>query len=43
MNCNGGWKTGDNSCFISHIGALCEQCDLYNIRGDGSFSVSETY
>ncbi|CAK68311.1 unnamed protein product (macronuclear) [Paramecium tetraurelia] len=42
-NCNGGWNEGDTSCYIGHLGALCEQCDLYNIRGDGSFSVTEQY
>ncbi|CAD8104192.1 unnamed protein product [Paramecium sonneborni] len=42
-NCLGGWEEGDNSCFLGHIGALCEQCDLYNIRGDGYYSVSSTY
>ena len=35
MNCLGGWSTGDKSCLKGHIGALCEQCDIYNIRGDG--------
>lgn len=42
-NCLGGWDSGDSSCFNGHIGALCEQCDLYNIRGDGPFSVSMIY
>ncbi|CAD8130485.1 unnamed protein product [Paramecium sonneborni] len=42
-NCNGGWSPGDESCTVGHIGALCEQCDLYNIRGDGFYSVSSTY
>ena len=23
-NCRGGWITGDGSCEIGHIGALCE-------------------
>ncbi|CAD8111451.1 unnamed protein product [Paramecium primaurelia] len=43
MNCNGGWNVGDKSCYTGHLGALCEQCDLYNIRGEGSFSLSEKY
>jgi hypothetical protein len=43
LNCLGGWISGDNSCFLGHIGALCEQCDLYDMRGDGEFSVSEKY
>ncbi|CAD8207434.1 unnamed protein product [Paramecium octaurelia] len=42
-NCLGGWEEGDSSCFIGHIGALCEQCDLYNTRGDGEYSVSQKY
>ena len=40
-NCIGGWGTGDKLCALGHVGALCEQCDLYNINGYGSFSVSE--
>ncbi|CAD8174765.1 unnamed protein product [Paramecium pentaurelia] len=42
-NCLGGWEEGDNSCFLGHIGALCEQCDLYDTRGDGQYSVSQKY
>ncbi|CAD8203150.1 unnamed protein product [Paramecium octaurelia] len=42
-NCLGGWKYGDQTCIEGHIGALCEQCDLYNTRGDGSYSVSSQY
>ncbi|KAM3131596.1 hypothetical protein pb186bvf_016260 [Paramecium bursaria] len=36
-NCLGGWIPGDNSCKIGYIGALCSECDVYNIRGDGHF------
>lgn len=36
-NCLGGWRTGDDSCKIGYIGALCSECDVYNIRGYGSF------
>ncbi|CAK55664.1 unnamed protein product (macronuclear) [Paramecium tetraurelia] len=43
VNCEGGWHTGEQSCFRGHIGALCEQCDLYNIQGDGSFSLYQQY
>ncbi|CAD8108038.1 unnamed protein product [Paramecium primaurelia] len=43
QNCKGGWLPGDVSCQLGHIGALCEQCDLYNIRGDGQFSVSQEF
>lgn len=32
-NCLGGWNYGNPTCVTGHIGALCEQCDLYNIRG----------
>ncbi|CAD8073527.1 unnamed protein product [Paramecium sonneborni] len=42
-NCEGGWKPGDDSCITGHIGALCEQCDLYNIVGLGQYSVSSKY
>ncbi|KAM3133543.1 hypothetical protein pb186bvf_014385 [Paramecium bursaria] len=42
-NCQGGWYQGDKSCVIGHIGALCEQCDIYNTRGDGHYSVSTQY
>ncbi|CAD8192651.1 unnamed protein product [Paramecium pentaurelia] len=42
-NCLGGWKYGDQTCIQGHIGALCEQCDLYNTRGDGSYSISSQY
>ncbi|CAD8127415.1 unnamed protein product [Paramecium sonneborni] len=42
-NCLGGWKEGDTSCYKGHIGALCEECDLYNLRGDGQFSTSTKY
>ncbi|CAD8108833.1 unnamed protein product [Paramecium primaurelia] len=43
INCEGGWTPGDASCFLGHIGALCEQCDIYNIMGDGQWSVSAQY
>ncbi|CAD8125630.1 unnamed protein product [Paramecium sonneborni] len=42
-NCIGGWDPGDDLCDYAHIGALCEQCDIYNIRGQGSFSVTTQY
>ncbi|CAD8087563.1 unnamed protein product [Paramecium sonneborni] len=42
-NCQGGWKPGDYSCTQGHIGALCEQCDLYDTIGLGSYSVSSKY
>ncbi|CAD8202686.1 unnamed protein product [Paramecium octaurelia] len=35
--CLGGWQVGDSTCSQGHIGALCEMCDLYNIRGQGQF------
>ncbi|CAD8095790.1 unnamed protein product [Paramecium primaurelia] len=43
FNCLGGWNYGDVSCSLGHIGALCEQCDIYNIRGDGAYSISQKY
>ncbi|CAD8173412.1 unnamed protein product [Paramecium pentaurelia] len=36
-HCLGGWVVGDDLCFMGHIGGLCEECDRYNIRGDGQF------
>ncbi|CAD8200405.1 unnamed protein product [Paramecium octaurelia] len=42
-NCLGGLIEGDESCSRGHIGALCEQCDLYNTRGDGEFSVGQRF
>ncbi|CAD8180698.1 unnamed protein product [Paramecium pentaurelia] len=42
-NCQCGWKPGDKSCIVGHIGALCEQCDLYNTRGQGSFYLCSAY
>ncbi|CAD8189351.1 unnamed protein product [Paramecium pentaurelia] len=42
-NCLGGINEGDNSCYIGHIGALCEQCDLYNIRGNGQYSIVKKF
>ena len=42
-NCLGGWKEGDNSCYKGHIGALCEECDLYDLRGEGHYSTSTKY
>ncbi|CAD8066223.1 unnamed protein product [Paramecium sonneborni] len=35
--CEGGWITGDSSCSIGSIGGLCEECDIYNIRGFGQY------
>ncbi|CAD8089118.1 unnamed protein product [Paramecium sonneborni] len=35
--CIGGWKVGNDLCSLGHIGGLCEECDVYNIRGDGEF------
>ncbi|CAK91844.1 unnamed protein product (macronuclear) [Paramecium tetraurelia] len=43
LNCLGGWNYGDSSCSLGHIGALCEQCDIYNTRGYGSYSISQKY
>ncbi|CAD8079294.1 unnamed protein product [Paramecium sonneborni] len=35
--CKGGWEYGNQICDQGHIGALCEECDIYNIRGDGKY------
>ncbi|CAD8208304.1 unnamed protein product [Paramecium octaurelia] len=35
--CKGGWGYGNQICDIGHIGALCEECDIYDIRGDGKY------
>ena len=32
-NCLGGWNPGNELCSEAHVGALCEQCDIDNIRG----------
>ncbi|KAM3142987.1 hypothetical protein pb186bvf_005050 [Paramecium bursaria] len=36
-NCLGGWRPGDDSCQIGYIGALCWECHVQNIRGQGNF------
>ena len=36
-NCLGGWKAGYNSCKVGYMGAICSECDIHNIRGDGNF------
>lgn len=41
-NCLGGWVAGDASCFEGHVGALCEQCDIYGTRGS-PYSISKKY
>ncbi|CAD8159253.1 unnamed protein product [Paramecium pentaurelia] len=35
--CKGGWGQGNQICDLGHVGALCEECDIYNIRGDGKY------
>ncbi|CAD8114144.1 unnamed protein product [Paramecium primaurelia] len=35
--CKGGWSVGDDICIKGHIGGLCEECDNFNIKGDGQF------
>ncbi|CAD8206027.1 unnamed protein product [Paramecium pentaurelia] len=35
--CKGGWGYGNLICSQGRIGALCEECDIYNIRGDGKY------
>ncbi|CAD8128827.1 unnamed protein product [Paramecium sonneborni] len=36
-NCKGGWSVGNELCIEGHLGALCEECDIYNIRGGGKY------
>jgi hypothetical protein len=33
-------EVGNDICSLGHIGALCETCDLYNIRGNGTYAVT---
>ncbi|CAD8080777.1 unnamed protein product [Paramecium sonneborni] len=40
--CQGGWEVGDQLCLKGHIGGLCEECDIYNIRGFGEHYKSLT-
>ncbi|CAK72922.1 unnamed protein product (macronuclear) [Paramecium tetraurelia] len=40
--CSGGWGVSDNLCLLGHIGGLCEECDIYNIRGNGQYIKSYT-
>ncbi|CAD8139247.1 unnamed protein product [Paramecium pentaurelia] len=35
--CLGGWGVGNQLCSMGHIGALCEECDTYNIKGQGQY------
>ncbi|CAD8064552.1 unnamed protein product [Paramecium sonneborni] len=42
-NCKGGWDVGYDSCETGYFGALCEQCDIYNRRGQGKYSNTESY
>ncbi|CAD8108641.1 unnamed protein product [Paramecium sonneborni] len=37
INCLGGWNVGNDLCSIGHLGGYCEECDRFNIRGDGKF------
>ncbi|CAD8214598.1 unnamed protein product [Paramecium pentaurelia] len=39
--CEGGWVVSDNLCLVGHIGGLCEECDMYNIRGQGNYFKNE--
>ncbi|CAK63537.1 unnamed protein product (macronuclear) [Paramecium tetraurelia] len=35
--CEGGWVVSDHLCVVGHIGGLCEECDIYDIRGHGNY------
>lgn len=39
----GGWAAGADSCEIGSFGALCERCDIYDIRGNGNYFKSSSY
>ncbi|KAL4438297.1 hypothetical protein ABPG74_009720 [Tetrahymena malaccensis] len=41
-NCLGG-SYGDLVCYEGHIGALCEECDLYGSHWGKSYSISSKY
>lgn len=43
LNCAGGWDVADNLCSIGHVGALCEECDINNIRGYGKYTKAAEY
>ena len=34
---------GNDTCVIGNIGALCESCDLYNVRNQGHFTRNSKY
>ncbi|CAD8109137.1 unnamed protein product [Paramecium sonneborni] len=36
-NCLGGWNVNYESCAVGSIGAICNECDIYNIRGQSSY------
>lgn len=33
-------EVGNDICSFGHVGALCEACDLYNVRGSGTYAVT---
>ncbi|CAD8108319.1 unnamed protein product [Paramecium sonneborni] len=37
IHCLGGWNVGNDICSMGHIGGYCEECDRFDIRGDGKF------
>ncbi|CAK76381.1 unnamed protein product (macronuclear) [Paramecium tetraurelia] len=37
QSCQGGWIVGDDLCNTGYMGAICEECDKHNIRGDGYY------
>ncbi|EWS75587.1 transmembrane protein, putative (macronuclear) [Tetrahymena thermophila SB210] len=41
-NCNGG-SYGDNICYEGHIGALCEECDIYGEYWSQTYSKSSKF
>lgn len=42
-NCKGGYDVGNDLCTEGNVGALCEECDIYSIYWDESYSQSAKY
>ncbi|KAL4481706.1 hypothetical protein ABPG74_007795 [Tetrahymena malaccensis] len=43
FNCIGGNFIGNQLCAEGHIGVECQECDLYNVRGQGQFTRKNIY
>ncbi|KAM3138145.1 hypothetical protein pb186bvf_009818 [Paramecium bursaria] len=42
-NCKGGYDSGNDLCQEGLIGALCEECDIYQVYWDTKYSMSAKY